>query len=432
MTPEELARIKAILMGNQPAATPAELPQQLTPATDTSIPLAVSPGGQSPLTATAATPNIPQQPNPELTRAKAALAASQAPPGPQTWQQQAGDVLSQFGRSSGMNPAQAQQLEQQRQQTAVENKRQTQQDLISRVKMIQDEDYRQQELSRQQGQDALAAQAAPVHMRLLTAQAAGAEQKLTEPSLGEIPPGGTVYDKTTGKPAFTAPGREPTPKSIGHVNIQDPKSPGKPLQANYDTGTGVTTDPRDGAVIADPRPYHEAGAEPGQYLAITDQQGRVTKWVNPKTKTVITAQELGIGEDAYRGPVSSERQKMQENAKSGLRAIAKLREELKKPGMLASLVVPGSPTARLARAARGEMVDVMTRLRTGAALNSQEQTFYRDQAPGLIDALFADPDTIEYKLSIFENEFKGLAGDSQQPGGTQQPSAGQWKIIGVK
>lgn len=164
-------------------------------------------------------------------------------------------------------------------------------------------------------------------------------------------------------------------------------------------------------------------AEPGSYFPITDSQGRITSWVNPKMGKVVNAQDLGIGENSYKGAISPERQKMQENAKSGLRAITTLRDELKKPGTLAALAVPGSPTARKARAARAEMIDVMTRLRTGAALNADEQKFYNDQAPGLIDSLFNDPDTIPYKLSIFEQEFQGLSGE--------KPTGG-WKIISVK
>lgn len=207
-------------------------------------------------------------------------------------------------------------------------------------------------------------------------------------------------------------------KSLQTTDIDDPDKPGSPLKAIFDPDSGNIIHPTTRMIIPLPKPYREPDkpqAEAGQYLPITDQQGRVTKWVNPKTRQVVTAQELGITDEAYRGPMSPERQKMQENAKSGLRAIATLREELKKPGMLAALAVPTSPLARKARAARGEMIDVMTRLRTGAALNNQEQAFYRDQAPGLIDALFADPETINYKLSIFENEFKGLAGESGGP-----------------
>lgn len=161
-----------------------------------------------------------------------------------------------------------------------------------------------------------------------------------------------------------------------------------------------------------------AGAEPGTYVTLTDQQGKITGFVNPKTQRFLKPEDIaGMPSDSLKNAMSPERQKMQENAKSGLRAIATLKEELKKPGVLAALAVPNSPTARKARAARAEMVDVMTRLRTGAALNKDEQTFYRDQAPGLIDALFNDPSTIDYKLSIFADEFNGLAGTGTPNGG---------------
>lgn len=178
-----------------------------------------------------------------------------------------------------------------------------------------------------------------------------------------------------------------------------------------------------------------AGAEPGTYITLTDPQGKITGFVNPKTQKYIKPEDIsGMPSDSQRGPTSPERQKMQENAKSGLRAIATLREELKKPGTLAALAVPNSPTARKARAARAEMVDVMTRLRTGAALNRDEQTFYRDQAPGLIDALFNDPGTIDYKLSIFEDEFNGLAGTSARQPATSAPAGNKGKAdpLGIR
>ena len=195
---------------------------------------------------------------------------------------------------------------------------------------------------------------------------------------------------------------------------------GKPFIANFNPRTGEYLDPATGRPITGFQPKPDADSEPGSYVPVTDSRGVVTGWVNPKTRKVVTAAELGVA-GGFRGPMSPERQKMEENAQSGLRAIDKLRSELKKPGMLAELAIPTSPAARTARAARGEMIDVITRLRTGAALNKDEQAFYRDQAPGLIDALFGDPDTIEYKLSIFENEFKGLAGGSG--GDIQKPNA---------
>lgn len=127
--------------------------------------------------------------------------------------------------------------------------------------------------------------------------------------------------------------------------------------------------------------------------------------------------------------LSDARLKTQANAKSGLRAIDKLRAELKKPNALKELAVPGSPTARTARAARNEMTDVLTRIRTGAALNKSEEAFYADQAPGLIDDLFSDPASIEYKLSIFEDNFKALSGEKSKPAVIEQisPSTKQYR-----
>lgn len=165
-------------------------------------------------------------------------------------------------------------------------------------------------------------------------------------------------------------------------------------------------------------------AKPGSYSPVFDSRGEIIGKFDSESGDITPLNPEGYRKTA----LSPDRQKMEENAKSGLRVIKDLREEIKKPGVLAALSIPGSPSARKARAARAEMIDVMTRLRTGAALNKDEQAFYRDQAPGLIDALFSDPATIEYKLRIFENEFKGLAGEPS----AAAPSSGGWKIIGVK
>ena len=47
-----------------------------------------------------------------------------------------------------------------------------------------------------------------------------------------------------------------------------------------------------------------------------------------------------------------------------------------------------------------------TRLRTGAALNKEEQEFYDSQLPKVTD----QPRDIEYKLSLFEDLFSRLSG----------------------
>src|SRR3990167_3174339 len=207
--------------------------------------------------------------------------------------------------------------------------------------------------------------------------------------------------------------------------------------------TDVAVDPRSGRVflrtanglqdVTGQTSHYErplspsAQGKPGSYTPVFNARGEITGKFDSETGNIEPVKNEGYRRTA----LATERQKMEENAKSGLRVIKDLRVELAKPGMLAALAVPESPMARKARAARNEMVDVMTRLRTGAALNKDEQDFYRDQAPGLIDSLFSDPSTVEYKLSIFENEFKGLASADDAKAATHRfnPATGQIEEI---
>lgn len=191
--------------------------------------------------------------------------------------------------------------------------------------------------------------------------------------------------------------------------------------ANFNPDTGqYIVDGKDVTATFRPTPPQEQ-PEAGSYLPYTDQRGQVLYWVNPKTRQVVKPAELGIDDPTFRGAMSMDRQTREGAAKSGLRAIVRFREEMKKnPSLLKQLAIPGSPGARIARAARNEMADVLTRVRTGAALNEYEQVFYGEQAPGLLDDLFDDPAAIEYKLSIFEDNFKELA----PPSASTPPPAG--------
>lgn len=94
------------------------------------------------------------------------------------------------------------------------------------------------------------------------------------------------------------------------------------------------------------------------------------------------------------------------NADSGLRALDKMESELaKNPNAIVQASVPGSPGARIYATARKEASDVLTRLRTGAALNKEEEKFYISQLP----AVFDSPETIAYKMKLFRDLFETLS-----------------------
>jgi hypothetical protein len=81
--------------------------------------------------------------------------------------------------------------------------------------------------------------------------------------------------------------------------------------------------------------------------------------------------------------------------------------------------IPGSLFARKYESAKREMLDVISRLRTGASLTENEEKFYKSQLPSLKD--LSDPGTINYKINLFRDLFNGLAGNSASPVSGQDP-----------
>ena len=103
------------------------------------------------------------------------------------------------------------------------------------------------------------------------------------------------------------------------------------------------------------------------------------------------------------------------NARQGLRSIEKMKEKLAKdPAVLAKAAIPGSPGARLFTSYKKELADIITRLRTGAALNEEEQRFYQGQMPSVLDLVgqSMEPGLINAKLKIYEDLFHGVAQQS--------------------
>lgn len=107
------------------------------------------------------------------------------------------------------------------------------------------------------------------------------------------------------------------------------------------------------------------------------------------------------------GQLGTEATKTRENAESGLRALQTIRDELSTTTLLKA-AIPGSLFARKYETAVKEAADVITRLRTGAAINANEEKFYRSQLPTLLD--LTDPGTIKYKLQLLEDLFSSFAG----------------------
>lgn len=102
------------------------------------------------------------------------------------------------------------------------------------------------------------------------------------------------------------------------------------------------------------------------------------------------------------------------NAQSGLDALDTLKNEISNdPNALAKANTPGQSLPLVGgyvtratgegvlRTARKEASDVISRLRTGAAINQEEEKFYLSQLPQAGDS----PDTINYKLGLLSSLF---------------------------
>lgn len=109
---------------------------------------------------------------------------------------------------------------------------------------------------------------------------------------------------------------------------------------------------------------------------------------------------------------TAQQQATSANAQSGLRALNLLETTLQSdPNAPLKAHIPlVSRTTPYATASR-EVADVLTRLRTGAALNESEIKFYQGQLPQPFDS----PSTINYKLSLFRNLFNQLSQSNGRP-----------------
>ena len=118
--------------------------------------------------------------------------------------------------------------------------------------------------------------------------------------------------------------------------------------------------------------------------------------------------------------LTAEEKKQILNSESGMRALSKIEgildTDLSKEGLEGKSQIwksrlPFGLGARSYRSATKEIMDVLTRLRTGAALNEDEFKFYRSQLPDIGDK---DED-IKYKLSIFRQLFESFSPKGERP-----------------
>jgi hypothetical protein len=161
-------------------------------------------------------------------------------------------------------------------------------------------------------------------------------------------------------------------------------------------------------------------AEPGSYIPLTDDQGRVTGAWNPKASRVEPVPKDFAG--SRKSGKSFEERRAATNARSGLRAIDTVEKFMTDPGILAQAAIPGSLGATKFEAARNEMKDVLTRLRTGAALNTGEEEFYGNQVPNVKD--LTNKEALAYKIGLFRDLFTDLANGGDDMTGKDKAGGG--------
>lgn len=125
-------------------------------------------------------------------------------------------------------------------------------------------------------------------------------------------------------------------------------------------------------------------------------------------------------------PLSAESAKVVSNAQSGLQSLDALEAMIAEDGGVVSRAgIPGQGIAGgLVGNALGtagynnlsrNMLDVITRLRTGAALTASEEAFYKQQLPQAFDR----PDVIRQKLGLFRDLFSSVLQKTGQAGSDQ-------------
>lgn len=127
----------------------------------------------------------------------------------------------------------------------------------------------------------------------------------------------------------------------------------------------------------------QGGMDPAQALAIT-------KYMFPEAAGPTAASQKNVG-----------------TANQGLSNVAEMRRLLGGGASLLGAKLPnvfqGDKTQEYNFVARDAM-DIITRLRTGAALNEEEQRFYMQYIPTWSDK----PETVEYKLSRLEEMYRNI------------------------
>lgn len=146
---------------------------------------------------------------------------------------------------------------------------------------------------------------------------------------------------------------------------------------------------------------------------------------------ILKGFEMFGGQGGKQKPLSAEASKVIANANSGLQSLQQLEGIMQEdPSVRTKTVLPGRSmfggaganalgTSSYDTAARN-IADVITRLRTGAALTESEEAFYKSQLPQAFDP----PETVQQKMNMFRDLFNSVASRTGTTGTDMQAAAG--------
>ena len=141
-----------------------------------------------------------------------------------------------------------------------------------------------------------------------------------------------------------------------------------------------------------------------------------TKGLENIVKVAGLFESMGVlGAKSAEKPLSAEASKVIANANSGLKSLSQLAGIIEKEGVPKGTIIPGRDIAGgLGASVLGtskydtlsrNVADVITRLRTGAAITESEERFYKSQLPQAFDP----PETINEKLQMFQDLFSSIS-----------------------
>lgn len=205
-------------------------------------------------------------------------------------------------------------------------------------------------------------------------------------------------------------------------NVKKAKDEGRKIRVVQDDYSARAVDEDTGEEVwkvdRKTRPPQEPREPAGSFTALTDEQGNAV-FFNPRTGETVEAPQ-GTKRLADR-PLSGEAAKVQSVAETMLPELQKLRDAASKMGARAfsAAVLGGEPNLkRLA----DQVADKVGRLRSGGAVNAQEEARFMGQIARAADLLWNDTDAILKALDGIKAEAEQVSGAMAKGRSPSEPS----------